>query len=574
MSDPARVAYFSMEIGVDPRVPTYSGGLGMLAGDCLRSAADLRLPMVGVTLLHRKGYFQQTLDKSGQQHEAAVDWNPAERMELMKPRVAMRLNGRKVAIQAWKYDVKPTHAGGGVVPVYFLDTDLPENEPEDRRITDQLYGGDHRHRLVQEGLLGIGGIYMLRALGHANLAKYHMNEGHGAFVTIELLAEHSYKRRTSPADPEVVRAVQQSCAFTTHTPVPAGHDQFALSMVYDVLGEQSAIYDGAPYCQGGMLNMTKLALHYSRYANAVARRHAEVTREMIRGSHIDYITNGVHAPTWASPEIAALLDEHCPGWRADYKAIRRAMFIPDEALERARAAAKKRLIDHVNAATGAKGHDAFAPDRFTIGFARRATGYKRADLLVSDVDALKHLANKGGPIQILYAGKAHPRDTQGKEIIKHIVEKLGVLGPQIRGVFLPNYDFALCRLMVAGVDLWLNNPVPPLEASGTSGMKAALNGVPSLSSPDGWWLEGCAEGLTGWTIGRDDFESNTFSHDPGRATRDAAAIYSTLEHEILPMFYKDRPMWRQVMRSAIAMNGSQFNTNRVMREYAQMAYQM
>jgi starch phosphorylase len=572
MSDHARIAYFSMEIGVDPLVPTYSGGLGMLAGDLIRSAADIALPLVGISLLHRKGYFQQSIDSSGMQQEAPVAWDPADKLELMKPRVAMKLNGRKVAIQAWKYTVKPTHAGGKDVPVYFLDTDIPDNDPHDRHLTDQLYGGDHRHRLEQEAVLGIGGIYMLRALGHRELKKYHMNEGHGAFVTIELLAEHSFKRKTSPADPEVIQAVRDACVFTTHTPVPAGHDQFSLQQVFEALGEQSAIYDGAPYCPGGMLNMTRLAMHYSHFSNAVARRHAEVSRDMFHGHRIDYVTNGVHAPTWLSPEMQALLDKHAPNWRADFRAVRRAMFIPDADVFAAHAAGKKRLLDHVNQHCGLSGAAALAPDRFTIGFARRATGYKRADLLLTDVEAIKHIASKVGPIQVIYAGKAHPRDGQGKDIIKHIIEKLAKLAPHVRGVFVPNYDFALCQKMICGVDLWLNNPIPPLEASGTSGMKAAMNGVPSLSTPDGWWLEGCAEGLTGWTIGRDDFEANTFAHDPGRAGRDAVSLYSKLEQEILPLYYKDRPMWAHVMRSSIAMNGSQFNTNRAMEEYAKVAY--
>ncbi len=567
MSESARVAYFSMEIGVDPKVPTYSGGLGILAGDLLRSAADLALPVVGITLLHRKGYFDQTIDATGMQREAPTKWNPADRLELQQPRVVVKLNGRKVTVQAWKYTVKPTHPKGADVPVYFLDTDVAENEPDDRNITDALYGGDQKHRLTQEGLLGVGGIYMLRALGCRNLQTYHMNEGHGALVTVELLAEHSYKRKTSPADPEVIRATRQACAFTTHTPVAAGHDQFPLPMVFEVLGEQSAIYDGAPYVQNGQLNMTRLALFYSRFTSAVARRHAEVSRAMFPDARIDYITNGIHAPTWASPEIQAILDRNGPDWRADYRAVRRALFADDRSLTEAHGAAKSRLIDLVNKQTNA----GMKTDVFTIGFARRATGYKRADLLLTEPARLREIASKVGAIQIIYAGKAHPKDYQGKEIIQRIIEKMKALAPEIKGVFLQNYDMTLAKSLVSGVDLWLNNPVLPLEASGTSGMKAALNGVPNLSTADGWWLEGCAEGLTGWTIGRDSFEANA----PGggsSAEQDAASLYSRLQNEIVPMYYKDRPMWLQVVRCSIAINGSQFNTNRTMEEYARLAY--
>ncbi|MBS0189587.1 MAG: alpha-glucan family phosphorylase [Planctomycetes bacterium] len=559
-----------MEIAVDPAVPTYSGGLGVLAGDLLRSAADLALPVVGVSLLHRAGYFDQSIDASGMQHESPVRWNPANKLELQQPRVVVKLNGRKVTVQAWKYTIKASHDRGSPVPVFFLDTDVPENEPEDRQITDALYSGDQRHRLTQEGLLGIGGIYMLRALGCRDIRTYHMNEGHGALVTIELLAEHSFKRKTNPADPEVIAATRQSCAFTTHTPVAAGHDHFPLSMVFDVLGEQSAIYEGAPYVENGELNMTRLALHYSRFTSAVARRHAEVSRVMFPGGCIDYITNGIHAPTWASPEIRALLDTTGPGWRADYRQVRRALFAGDQAILSAHGAAKQRLLQLVAKQTGIQ----MKPDVFTIGFARRATGYKRADLLLSDTDRLRQLAQKCGPLQIIYAGKAHPKDYQGKEIIQRIIDRLKSLAPAISGVFLPNYDMSLASSLVAGVDLWLNNPVPPLEASGTSGMKAALNGVPSLSTADGWWLEGCAEGITGWTIGRDVFEANAARPSENEAQTHAASIYEHLERDILPMYYKDKPMWVQTMRHAIALNGSQFNSNRTMSEYAALAYRL
>lgn len=568
MPDPHRIAYFSMEIAADPRFPTYSGGLGILAGDCIRSAADIGLPLVAVTLVHREGYFHQSIDASGMQHESPFPWNPAEHLSKTEARVAITLQGRKVHIAAWKLEVKPTHPSGRAVPLYFLDTDLPENHEDDRAITARLYLGDLRMRILQEAVLGIGGVLVLRALGYKDIGTYHMNEGHAALLTIELLAERSFHYRSDPEDPRVQHEVKSRGVFTTHTPIAAGHDRFPLHLVGEVLGVQSAIHEGAPYVEHGHLNMTLLAMHHSRFVNGVAKRHGEVSRDMLGDPRIDFVTNGVHAPTWACPEVAALLDAYSPGWRADERAIMRALFIPDDALQRARAAAKKRLIDRVNALTGA-GLD---PAAFTIGFARRATGYKRADLMLRRPDRLRDIARKLGPIQIIYAGKAHPHDHQGKEIIRRVIESLRALAPDVKGLFLPEYDFANAQPLVAGVDLWVNTPVPPLEASGTSGMKAALNGVPSLSTPDGWWLEGEVEGLTGWTIGRDIYAHDPLTDPEARASRDAEALYDKLEHAILPVYKNDRAMWISIVRHAIGLNGSRFNTNRVMREYRDLAY--
>lgn len=565
MPNTPRAAYFSMEIGVHPDIPTYSGGLGMLAGDCLRSAADIGLPMCAVTLLHRKGYFKQSIDSADQQQEAAVEWDPAKKMTRELRTAAITLRGRRVHIAAWRYDVAPSHPGGQAVPVFFLDTDLADNAPEDRRITDQLYGGDHMNRLVQEAVLGIGGVHMLRELGYKNIPTFHMNEGHAALLTIELLAEHSFARRSSPADPEVVREVKQRCVFTTHTPVPAGHDRFDLEMVASVLGEQSAMYPGAWYCEGGVLNMSRLAFAFSKYSNGVSKRHAEVSRELLGTPRIDAVTNGVHAPTWIGPELASLLDLHCAGWRADFTRLRRAMFIPDEPLRAAHEASKGRLLARIKAAGGV----GFSPSVFTIGFARRATGYKRTDLLFAEPARLRQIAERFGGLQIVFAGKAHPQDHMGKDMIRRVIGALRELSPSVRGIYMPNYDFALCRELVSGVDLWLNNPVPPLEASGTSGMKAAMNGVPGLSTPDGWWLESAAEGITGWTIGRDTYGQGL---PPPEVSQDAAAIYDMLEREILPLYQRDRAMWTAMMRSCIAINGTHFNTNRVMREYHRAAY--
>lgn len=568
MPESARIAYFSMEIAVDPRFPTYSGGLGILAGDCVRSAADVSLPLVAVTLIHREGYFHQSLSPNAMQLEAPAPWDPASVLELLPARVTIKLEGRPVEIAVWRFMVKPTHSAGSAVPVYFLDTDLPANDPEHRAITARLYLGDHRVRLLQEAVLGIGGVHALRALGHNGLTTYHMNEGHAALLTIELLAERSFHYKSTPEDPHVFSEVRNKCIFTTHTPVAAGHDRFPLSLVHEVLGDQSAIHPGAAYVEHDRLNMTLLAMHHSRFVNGVAKRHGEVSRAMLGDSRIDFVTNGVHAPTWAGPEVAKLLDEHCPNWKADPRQIYRALFIPDEPLRAAREAAKKRLIDRVNSATDA----GLSTEAFTIGFARRVTAYKRGDLLLRDLGRLRTIAAKHGPLQIIYAGKAHPHDLPGKEIIQRVVMGLRALGPAIKGVFLTEYDFALAKPLISGVDLWVNTPVPPLEASGTSGMKAALNGVPSLSTPDGWWLEGEVEGLTGWTIGRDMYGHDPLTNAEARADRDAEALYTALERDILPVYRNDPKMWLAIVRHCIALNGSRFNSNRVMREYATLAY--
>jgi starch phosphorylase len=569
------VAYFSMEIGLDGAIPTYSGGLGMLAGDSLRAAADMKMPMVAVTLVHRKGYFYQRLDAQGNQTEEPVDWVVDDYLKRLDPRVSVTLEGRNVQIAAWQYDVQGV--SGYSVPVILLDTDLPENAEGDRTITHYLYGGDSRYRLLQEAVLGIGGVRMLGALGYAELQRCHMNEGHAALLVLELMREEAAARKTSPTDPAVTDAVCRKCVFTTHTPVAAGHDQFAMDLVNRVL-EPSLI---GPYmsaegqkvlCCNNMLNMTFLGFSLSHYINGVAKRHGEVSRQLFGQYPIDAITNGIHSATWASPSMAALFDKHIPGWQQDPFSLRYAISIDDAEIWNAHEQAKRLLVEHVNRETNA----GFDTDVFTLGFGRRATAYKRPDLILTDLDRLKRIAAEVGSLQLVFAGKAHPQDAAGKDLIRAVFRAIAALRPQIRAVYLANYDIELCRLMVAGVDAWLNTPQPPSEASGTSGMKAALNGVPSLSVLDGWWLEGCIEGITGWAIGSDPFKRGAGASAPAAAgddrLADAAALYDKLEHVIVPMFYKDRGRYIGVMRHAIAMNASFFHTRRMMQNYVTKAY--
>lgn len=560
------IAYFTMEIGVDPGVPTYSGGLGMLAGDAVRAAADLGLPMVAVTLLHRKGYFFQRLNPQGHQTEEPVDWVVSAFLKPESPRVELTLQGRTVRIAAWRYDVHG--AGGATIPVYFLDTDLPENDALDRTITHLLYGGDQRYRLLQEAVLGIGGVKMLRALGHERVEKFHMNEGHAALLLLELIAEECRARQANADDPQVEAAVRCMGVFTTHTPVAAGHDTFPLELVNNVIGHQPVLVRDDAFCAHGQLNLTLLAMHYSGYTNGVSRRHGEVSRSMFHSESIDAVTNGCHPATWINRHLGGVLDRRAPLWRRDPAELRMALAMSDEEILDAHQRAKRELILAVNTGSNV-GMDL---DHFTIGFARRTTGYKRADLLLTDLDRLRRIAGEVGPVQIIYAGKAHPRDGGGKELIARIFAAVEALRGQVRMVYLPNYDFKLCRLMVAGVDLWLNNPLAPLEASGTSGMKAAMNGVPSLSTLDGWWIEGCVEGVTGWAINTDRYAGRAGEPVVEDREGDMGSLYDKLEHVIVPMFYRDRAAYADVMRHCIGVNGPHFSAHRMMQEYTSRAY--
>lgn len=553
------VAYFSMEIALDGRIPTYAGGLGALAGDTLRAAADLGVPLVAVTLLHRDGYFRQRLDPDGRQSESPVRWSPEEVLEPLPARAHLRIAGRPVHLRAWRTLVS---GRGGTVPVYFLDADLPENDPQDRAITGALYGGDSRYRLCQEAVLGLGGVAMLRALHDGRPGVYHLNEGHAALLALALLAEELAGGDAADAgEPERGR-VRERCVFTTHTPVAAGHDKFPMGMVRDVLGEDLArALEVNRLAADGVLNMTHLALSLSRYVNGVALRHSEVAQGMFPGRRVRAITNGVHAVTWTADPMASVHDRHMPEWREDPRYLRYAIGCPLADIRAAHEVSKGALVAHVRSQTGR----VLDPNVLTLGFARRATAYKRPDLVLADLSRLRAISQRR-PLQIVYAGKAHPRDDEGKGLIRQVVAAARELGEALPVVYLEDYDLALCKLLVAGVDVWLNTPQKPLEASGTSGMKAALNGVPSLSVLDGWWIEGHIEGVTGWRIGDASATSD-------RAV-EAASLYDKLENVIAPLYYDDPLAFAHVMRSAIALNGSFFNAQRMVDQYVQNAYRV
>jgi glycogen phosphorylase len=580
------VAYFSMEIALEDQIPTYGGGLGVLAGDTIRSAADNRVPMVAVSLAHRKGYLYQRIDPTRGQIEEPVAWALEDQLIEEAPRAHIEIDGRSVAVRAWRYDV--VGLGGFVVPVYLLDTYLDENSVWDRSITDVLYGGDTFYRLAQEAVLGIAGLRMLRALGIDRIERFHMNEGHASLLTFEALMELARAAGRETISRSDIESVRKKCVFTTHTPVAAGHDQFPLGLVKKVLERSdnllelkdvfclqflSRILGDQPinpddtfhgFRNEYVLNMTYLALNLSHFVNGVAKKHGEVSRHMFADYPIDAITNGVHVPTWASPPFQALFDAYIEGWRSDSFSLRYMINVPAQEVWRAHRQAKDRLLSYINKETNA----GFDRETCTLGFARRFASYKRPNLLLFDVERLKRVCGSVGPIQIVYSGKAHPSDEVGKETLRTVLRTMEQLKGHVRVAFLPNYGMEMGKLLTSGCDVWINTPKRPLEASGTSGMKAAINGVPSLSVLDGWWIEGCIEGITGWGIGT----RATTSLDAVSDTEDAKSLYDKLEGEVLPLYYGRREDFVSVMRNTIAFNGSFFNTQRMILQYVLKAY--
>ena len=560
MASETRVAYFTMEVGLRTEMPTYSGGLGVLSGDTLRAAADLGLPLVAVTLLYRQGFFRQHLAADGHQSEDQPIWDPERFLDPCPQRVKLTIDGREVTIRAWLCRLRGVK--GHEIPIYMLDSDLPENAPEDAALTGQLYGGDQRYRLRQEALLGLGGVAMLRALGYDDIETYHMNEGHSALLTLALLYEMEPGRGSGSTDAGMISAVRSKCVFTTHTPVPAGHDRFPIGLVHEVLGDDMAeTIHQLPCVEGHVLNMTYLGLFFSRYINGVAHLHGQVAQRLYPDYHIKSITNGVHARTWTSDPVAEMFDSRLPGWRVDGNMLRRALTIPVEEMIAAHRRAKSALLDEVFKRTG----NMLDPSVMTIGFARRAATYKRADLVFGNLDNLRSIVHESGRLQFIYAGKAHPHDEPAKDIIRRVYAARDALEGEIPVVYLEEHDMALAKLLCSGVDLWLNNPQRPMEASGTSGMKAALNGVPSLSVLDGWWPEGWVEGETGWSIG--DGVTEVDNPDVERAW-----LHNKLNYKIVPLFYGSPEQYGRIMRSTIAINGAYFTAQRMLQQYINEAY--
>lgn len=554
-----RIAYFSMEIALRPEMHTYAGGLGVLAGDMARSSSDLELPIVFVSLISRAGYVRQSIDPHGRQVTEPNPWQPSDWTEPLDAMVAVHIDGREVWIRPWLYRL--TCLLGHSIPVLLLDTDLDQNRADDREITHHLYGGDEAYRLKQEIVLGIGGARSLQALGF-KIATYHLNEGHAALLTVHLLRQFQRNPDTVAAGDSIYdhTQVRERCVFTTHTPVEAGVDRFPYALVEQTLGDYTDLAELKHHGGEDRLNMTRLALSLSAYVNGVSERHAETTKQLFPGYHVRAITNGVHAPTWAHGALVRLFQAALPQWVHEPEVLEYADQIPDDAIWKAHEEAKCALLAYVKETA----HVGLGLDLPVIGFARRVTGYKRPALLFSDIGRLLAIARKR-PFQVVFAGLAHPRDVQGQQLIELIHQQVRDLSPTIPIVFLPNYDMQIAARLVAGADIWLNTPLPPLEASGTSGMKAALNGVLNLSVVDGWWAEAHIEGVTGWAIGNG--EAGPATHDS-----DATDLYRKLEETVLPLYYDDRPRWIWMMKQSISKIGAYFNSTRMMRRYATEAY--
>jgi starch phosphorylase len=546
-----RVGYFSMEIAVKSEIPTYSGGLGVLAGDTIRSCADLKIPLVAVTLVSHEGYLKQEITQDGKQLEFPDKWAPSKYMTLLPKQVDVEIASRSVKVNAWIYDHESVT--GGVVPVVFLDTDVEGNSAEDREITSFLYGGDDEYRLKQEMVLGIGGFRMLNAL-EVDIKKFHMNEGHSSLLTLELL-----KQKNLDAD-----KVKDLCIFTTHTPVEAAFDKFSYFLVQRLFGTESPINVLKQYGGEDRLNMTLLALSLSKFTNGVTEAHMEYSQKLFPRYHISEVTNGVHSHTWTCEHFRQLFDKYIRGWTHEPQLLVRADEIPDEEVWEAHVKAKHDLIEFVNQHARVQ----LDPEALTLGFARRATAYKRANLLFSDMERLKSVRKKGN-LQLVFAGKAHSKDLEGKQLIQEIYSHAAELKDQIKIAYLQDYNMSLAGILTSGVDVWLNTPLPPMEASGTSGMKAAHNGVVNFSVLDGWWVEGCIEGVTGWSIG-----PNRGEHvgDDERRKMELQDLYGKLQFLILPTFYEDRDLWIDMMKNSISKIAYYFNSHRMMRRYVTEAY--
>ena len=538
------VAYLTAEIGLYSNLHTYSGGLGVLAGDHVKSAADAGLPLVAVTLLYRQGYGRQHLDADGIQSETYPDLDPAEHLHETGLELSLPLDGRELFAKVWVSEVKGE--GGHVVPVYFLDTKHEHNSAEHNHLGRRLYGGGDEIRIRQEYLLGVGGIRLLSLLSD-DISGLHLNEGHCTFAMLEMLAR-GWSRDE----------LKQRCLFTTHTPVPAGHDRFDWGLAKQVIGDllledsrELCIAAGDPE-HGERLSMSHLAVALAGTINAVSNLNAWVASPMFSQRHIEPITNGVHHLTWTSPSFAQLFDKHLTGWRADPTILSYAGRLPNDELIAAKSSARAVLRELVESTTGVK----FSEDRLTIGFARRFATYKRANLVFAELEKLRDFA--AGRIQFVFAGKAHPKDEGGKALIKDIFASAKDIADVIPVAFLEDYSMATGLAMTAGVDIWLNNPIRPLEASGTSGMKAAMNGTPNCSILDGWWPEGCEHGVNGWAIGEGEDERDD--------ARDSRNILKVLEHEVLTSWDEGEQRWANLMRASIATS-ARFTGARMISDY-------
>ena len=592
------IAYFSAEFGLHESLPIYSGGLGVLAGDHVKSASDLGVPLIGVGILYSQGYFRQRLDESGRQQEAYEPLEPENRpilpardTEGREIRVSISFPGRELHLKVWEAKV-------GRVSLLLLDADVPENSDEDRGITARLYGGDSRTRISQEMVLGVGGVRALRAAGHSP-AVFHMNEGHAAFSVLERMREQV---EDGASFPEARDRIARSTVFTTHTPVPAGHDAFPEDLFGEfTTGWPEALGTGKEGLWelghkqeewGRTFNMTVLAMNLSAARNAVSELHRDVSLEMWdylfrNDGHrpITYVTNGIHTWSWLSPALDDLFERHSAGraWRDSVQDASAWSFVdelPAGELWNTHRSVKRTMVDFVNGRlelqrerTGGSSVRKLDPDALTLGFARRFATYKRATLLLRDPNRLREIfGNAGRPVQFVFAGKAHPADEPAKEFIRALYAAAGAEDLAGHIAILEDYDMNIARHLVQGVDVWLNNPRRPLEASGTSGQKASLNGAPNFSVLDGWWPE-AYNGNNGWTIG----EEREYGSQEEQDAADSESLYRTLEEALIPLYYDRDEMdvprgWVRVMKEAITTVAPQFSTQRMVQDYVHRLY--
>jgi starch phosphorylase len=515
------------------------------------SFADLGLPATFVTLLSRSGYTSQRLDAATGQVDSPQPWDWGRILSPLEAKATVEIGERRQTVGAWEYRIR----GKSETSVLFLNSDYPENDPEVREATDRLYGGDPQHRLLEDIILGIGGYRVLKALGR-DVDFYHLNESHAAFATTELLR-----------DTGDIAATRRRCAFTTHTPIPAGNDAFPLSSVEGALRKYPWV-DWRSESVNGTINLSRLASRYCGVTNAVSLKHRFVSEKVIGHNDITSVTNGVYHKRWVHPELRKIFDAYIPGWEESPTLLVGALLLPSEAMVKAHTAAKRGLLSIINARQGPK----FEEDTITITVAKRITGYKRNGMILGDPERLQRVAEASGSLQVIIAGKAHPRDGVAKGMLGEILRKADILNRnswRIKVAVLENYDMEMAQVLVAGSDVWLNNPRRPLEACGTSGIKAAMNGVLNLSVNDGWWLEGGVEGVNGWGVGR-----RTDWADPGdsRDGEDEEALYSKLSSDVLPVYYHDRPRWIEMQKSSIATVGPIFNSYRMVEDYVTKVY--
>ncbi len=543
MSENKHVAYFSMEIGLESNIKTYAGGLGILAGDTLKSAGEMGVNVVGISLLYKHGYFKQTLDKeTGDQSEATDDWDPNQFLKLNPISLQLELFGSDVNVQIWQYQLENSNK------VLFIDTNLDSNPDQIKAITNNLYEADNLIRLQQEMLLGIGGVMILEKLGY-NINKYHLNESHAAFGVFPLLEKYSQD------------AVKDMVVFTTHTPVLHGHRGYKMDILKEYLPQKYLQFIPKEIIKDGSVLLTDICLAYSGFNNGVSKKHAQVSKLLFPDSDFEAITNGIHATTWASDSIQKLFDKYLPNWRQDPFELRNALKIPSIEILHAHSENKQLLFDYIYEKTA----KSFDKEVLTIGFGRRADSYKRNNLVFQDIERLKQIADKYDGIQFVFAGKSYPNVEAGEKMIRDIYSHSLNSTESYNVVYLEDYDMDIAKLMISGCDIWLNTPKKTMEASGTSGMKAALNGVPSLSVLDGWWVEGCVEDVTGWSIGG-------ICEDPEDQMCELSNIYDTLEDKILPLYKINKLEWVKIMQQSIAINGSYFHTHRMLSEYISKAY--